>query len=383
MSRSRLGFFRFVFFFLAFLQSQLEALDSQLFRQKLKEPTPEWMTEQIEGDLKPFQKQLSKKSLDEIFVKLKDQMLLFRVRVANNRLVIEASEEAKKDWRCRRLVSSLFSLQGVTPLPDIDFLVTCHDVFGREEPETSVIQGNSVTIISMPIFIIAKPKQYPGMILIPDWYAVNDFHPDKAEILKGNQKYDWNSKIPLLFFRGADSGVGGDRSNWRKFSRPKLVAYSLEYPELIDARFNTLLTYEQNSSIRDQMVKEGMMGKSVPLREFSRYRYLADVDGHTANTPRVALLLHSNSVMMKQVTDNMLWFYGALKPNVHFIPVKQDLSDLVSQIEWAKNHENECREIIKNANQFASKALSAEAIYLYIYRLLEAYSSKQRKYYKG
>jgi hypothetical protein len=130
------------------------------------------------------------------------------------------------------------------------------------------------------------------------------------------------------------------------------------------------------------MTKEGMVGNQVPLKDFPRYRYLMDVDGHTANTPRVALLLHSNSVMVKQVTDDMLWFYPALKPYVHFIPVKQDLSDLLPQLEWAKNHEKECTEIVRNANQLAAEALSPEAIYLYLYRLLEAYSSKQREYYR-
>ncbi|MGH2611461.1 MAG: glycosyl transferase family 90, partial [Rhabdochlamydiaceae bacterium] len=73
--------------------------------------------------------------------------------------------------------------------------------------------------------------------------------------------------------------------------------------------------------------------------------------------------------------------YKELKPYVNFIPVAEDLSDIITQIEWAKNHDAECQKIAENAYRTAEEVLRLECSYLYLYRLLEAYSKKQQKYY--
>jgi hypothetical protein len=129
------------------------------------------------------------------------------------------------------------------------------------------------------------------------------------------------------------------------------------------------------------MAKEGMMGDYVPIKDSLKYRYLIDIDGFTANTPRVALFLHSNSVLFKQLSNDMLWYFGALKPYVHLIPVEKDLSDLIDKIEWARTHDDECKKISNNANDLASQALTQGAVYFYFYRLLEAYAKKQQAAY--
>ncbi len=375
--------FKFFVCLLCFLHTPLWALDSQLFHKKLKEPTPTWMREQIEHDLAPFQKELSKDYLDKLFARLqeddenKENWYLVRIKVSNNHLTVEKSHRAESYELSNVMVEAFHKLQRMIRLPNLDLILTSCDV--RWPHILPLRRGDPCTPV-LPIFSLAKHKKDPGLILIPDWYAFEDFHPSKLEIFEGNQLYNWKSKLPVLFFRGADSGVY-ERTNWRSCGRPTLVAYSLQYPKLIDAKFHYLHHYEVDSSIRDTMKKEGMVGDFVPLSQFCRYKYLVDVDGHTANTPRVALFLHSNSVLFKQVSEEELWFFTALKPNIHFIPVSHDLSDLLSQLAWAKSHDAECEAIVKNANQFAKENLSAESIYLYLYRLLEGYSSKQKSYY--
>lgn len=81
------------------------------------------------------------------------------------------------------------------------------------------------------------------------------------------------------------------------------------------------------------------------------------------------------------MTNSVLWFYGTIKPYVHFIPVAEDFSDIFTQLEWAKTHDEQCKEISENARQLAAEVLSQETNYLYLYRLLEEYSKKQACYY--
>lgn len=352
----------------------LLALNSDIFYKKLQEPTPEWMKEQIQHDLSSLQKKLSEKCIDELF---ENRPALVRVKVAQNKLIIHKSKKLGNKEVADLIVSHLMELHNLVPLPDVDFLISTRDFFTLDNNFQPCQLPDAP---NLPILIMSKCKKDNGLIIIPDWFALNGYEPEKSLVLEGNRIYPWEQKLDLLFFRGANSGVW-DRVNWRSAPRPKLAALSLQYPHLIDAKFSHLLVYEKNPEMGESIKNEGMLGDRVSMKEHPRFRYLINVEGHCASAPRFPLLLHSNSVVFSNVTDSLLWFYGAIKPFIHFIPVAEDLSDLLSQLEWAMNHDNECRRISENARQFASENLTQESAYLYMYRLLEEYSKQQREYY--
>lgn len=367
--------------FIFLLHVQLIAIDSRLFLKKLYEPTPQWMSEQIEHNLQPFKEELSRQSLDKFFDEYAYGMGLVRIRVVQGQMFIEGSDRNIRDWYAEKFLIPLKEMHEISPLPDIDFIFTHFDVPYRYYQR---LVGDSLPGFKYALFCRAKDRFDDRIILMPDMYALNGYErgSDKARILSGRERMrsHWKSKRKVVFFRGADNGVF-DRVNWRSCARPALVALSLKYPDLIDARFSSLIGWDKDSSIRDLMIKEGMLGRHVPLEDFSVYRYLIDVDGHTANTPRTALFLYSGSVLFKQTTDNILWFYSQLKPYVHYIPVAKDLSDIITQIKWAKDHDEECKEMVGRAYDLAEEVLRLESVYLYFYRLLEAYSEKQKNYY--
>ena len=53
-------------------------------------------------------------------------------------------------------------------------------------------------------------------------------------------------------------------------------------------------------------------------------------------------------------------------PWKHFIPVKEDLSDLSSKLDWAYSHEDECIKIAKNAQKFAFENLTKDKAILHL-----------------
>ena len=71
------------------------------------------------------------------------------------------------------------------------------------------------------------------------------------------------------------------------------------------------------------------------------------------------------------------WFYDALKPYEHYIPIEKDVSDLIAKIEWARSHDAECIQISRNARRFVEKNLMIEDIYLYFFSLLKEYITCQ------
>ncbi|MDQ5956681.1 MAG: glycosyl transferase family 90 [Candidatus Rhabdochlamydia sp.] len=362
------------------LHAQLMAFDSDCFLKKLQEPTPGWMKEQIARNLQPFKEELSCQSLNRFFKEYASGMGLVRVRVFQGQMSIEGSHKNITDSYAQKFLIPFKKIHDIVPLPDVDFIFSHFDVPYRYY---QFFVGDSLPTFKYALFCRAKDRFDDRIILMPDMYALNEYGSDKSQILKGKKRMDnhWESKHQILFFRGANHGAY-DRVNWRSCARPGLVALSLKHPDVIDARFNHLVTWwDKDSSIVDLMKKEGMVGNYVPLSQFPYYRYLMDVDGHTANTPRTALFLYSGSVLFKQITDDILWFYSQLEPYVHYIPVAKDLSNILTQIEWAKNHDAECKEMVSRAYELAEEILNPESVYLYFYRLLEAYSEKQKNYY--
>lgn len=64
----------------------------------------------------------------------------------------------------------------------------------------------------------------------------------------------------------------------------------------------------------------------------------------------------------------------------HYIPVKRDLSNLVEQINWAKNHDNLVQKISKQAQMFANEHLTSDRILCYHVTLLKVIAISSNKH---
>ena len=90
----------------------------------------------------------------------------------------------------------------------------------------------------------------------------------------------------------------------------------------------------------------------VSLPDHCRYRYLIDVQGRGWSA-RLKLLLFSGRTVFIQQRRWEEYFFPRLKPMVHFVPVREDLSDLEAQVAWADAHPDEALAIGRNGQQFA------------------------------
>ena len=95
------------------------------------------------------------------------------------------------------------------------------------------------------------------------------------------------------------------------------------------------------------------------------FKYILNLEGHTAAF-RLAYELSSNSVVLLAGSEWKLWYSNLLKPYVHYVPVKKDLSDLCNIIDWCRRNDQKCLQIIKNANEFYDKYLGVEGILDYL-----------------
>jgi Glycosyl transferase family 90 len=198
-------------------------------------------------------------------------------------------------------------------------------------------------------------------------------------VLKTN--IDFSIKIPKAVWRGSTTGADELYSNpsLQKYSRLEIVRLSKEFPDLINAKFTSLLQYckkrpEKFRNIITEPINELTKFTLDPIKQI-QYKYIISADGNVASYS-LLWALASGSVVLKQDSEHIQFIEVekdssggvenpkdssdssdecCIKPYVHYVPIKRDFSDLVSQIEWLQNNELKAREIANNSRAYASK----------------------------
>lgn len=183
----------------------------------------------------------------------------------------------------------------------------------------------------------------------------------------------WDTKKPVAVFRGSSTGYGLTPDT---NPRLKVALLSLDHPEVLDAgltKWNARPRKCPGSPIVDTFATD--LVEQIPLRPYlsleqqSLYKYIVHIDGHVAAF-RLSAELNTGSVLLKVDSPYQLWFSEDLIPYTHYIPVKSDLSDLLSQIEWCRTHDAECQQIATNARAFYQSHLHEDGMLDYLQRLL-------------
>lgn len=92
---------------------------------------------------------------------------------------------------------------------------------------------------------------------------------------------------------------------------------------------------------------------TLSRRQLLGFRYIL-FHQNPACTCNPKWIMSSQSLCMMPEPAHETWFMeGCLRPNYHFVPVKQDLSDLTDKVSYYNDHPLEAKEIIHNANIFA------------------------------
>ncbi len=342
-------------------ETNFSLLNEKKFLSKIKQPPPAWMEEQLNEDFQDFSNGISKEQVDATFLHLKKNYpnpYYVRYRILNNQLYRYFPEGELISLSDNGTERALKALLHFKRFKDLDFILTYED--GIPFPHTPDKFFHTPTKdLQAPILACATIKKTPYVILIPDWRSIADWWAKDVKAILAIQK-PWHEKQPFATWRGS----------YTKDIRIKLCEISSQFPDLLDAKL-------VENPARHESIKH-LIGNRLSFEDFLNYKYLPNVTGTMASSPALQWRLLSNSVTLHQVTDEIQWFYRALKPYVHYVPVKHDLSDLLEQIQWSKNHDDLCKQIADNATDFALNNLMTEDIYLYFYLVLNRYSSHQQ-----
>jgi hypothetical protein len=146
-----------------------------------------------------------------------------------------------------------------------------------------------------------------------------------------------------------------------------------------DIKYNTsvaLLDIAYNPGIH-QFYKRNMpylkvREKISPMSNFQRYKAILDVDGNSWSE-RFAKLLCMNSVVVKVEPEFVDYFWHQIKPWVHYVPIKQDSSDLWEIAQYVVHHDEEMHGIAKNARQWCQDNMKYERLIEFVLDSMEFY----------
>lgn len=261
---------------------------------------------------------------------------------------------------------------------DVDFIIYISDLIHLQPG----LKDEEIT----PTFLMSKDLNFPyetNKLLLPDSFMMGKAWENIIkQVQQANIEIAWADKISKVFWRGATSNGIYNIGNVDKLPRFKLAILSKLYPDLIDAQFTSYHNFpedEKGESLRkilDLLWPE--KSKYINKLGHIKYKYLASIDGNTCAWLRVPWIMLSNSVLLKQETSKIQWFYTAMKPYIHYVPLKEALTDTFTQIEWMKNHDLELQQISKNANNFVINNLMPEHIDAYVSIILNEYHGLQR-----
>ena len=102
----------------------------------------------------------------------------------------------------------------------------------------------------------------------------------------------------------------------------------------------------------------------VPMTDFAKHKYLLDIRGY-GWSDRLKILLQLGRPIFMISRPFKEWYTDKLVPWEHFIPVKEDMSDLIENYYYMEEHPEKYVEIVSNMRDFADKYLSPEAVLKY------------------
>ena len=94
---------------------------------------------------------------------------------------------------------------------------------------------------------------------------------------------------------------------------------------------------------------------------------------------RVRSLMFMNSALVIHSAETQEFFTPLMKKWVHYIPTQLKFGDLEKNVEWALEHEDSTKQIIRNQNAFAQRYLSERAMQQYWEVLLDEFSTLQTR----
>lgn len=262
-------------------------------------------------------------------------------------------------------------------IPDIQFVLNIGDypLIRKDNMHPYRISRQNIKIYkpNISIFSYSKTSNYKD-ILLPTPDIINFIFKKKPYDIDNINFYtDFDNKINKIIFRGSNTSYTKNNPRIKShlislkydYIDSRIVGFS-DYPLILNE--NNQINYIDISNIHDISNPNNF----ICMKEQSKYKYILNIDGFVSAW-RFPILLSSHSVIFKVESYYKEYYYDLLIPFKHFIPIKNDLSDIHEKYLWCENNQDKCKEIINNANNFVKNILNIDNVFNYCQKLFFEY----------
>lgn len=202
----------------------------------------------------------------------------------------------------------------------------------------------------------------PAIRLIPDTYFFESdgYQAIRDAVLEGRLPR-WEDRQNIVFWRGSATmpHIACDGARVERIEQVPRVAMCLALRGVPRADVAIMLPvlppewqFLSREGAAEWLNRKGIYRPPVSMIRHADYRFLIDIDG-VANAWSFFEKLLLGACILKVDSPFEQWFYEEVVEWQHFVPVKQDLSDLIEKIDWVQQHEAEARAIAEHGQQFA------------------------------
>jgi hypothetical protein len=250
--------------------------------------------------------------------------------------------EQKPNEVLHRVAGVLSVVAGMSPLQGARLIA---DISDGEEGEAGLISFCS---------------RDSNAILIPDHIFIRTRGYEAERAVARNRITGWDDRSNRIAWRGSTTGAG-------LVSKPRL---STEDPELIarvrlclalkgvpdtDVKVSGVTQSADKNLDADRLARAGILGDFISPICWYGSKFAIDIDGNSNAWSNFFTRLVMGCCVLKVASADgyRQWYYGDIKPWIHYVPVKADLSDLLGQIAWCRTNLAACRDIAARGQEFA------------------------------
>jgi len=214
-------------------------------------------------------------------------------------------------------------------------------------------------------FAIDKKTRKP--FFMPIMWPLNLIHHygpvDKyISLLESSKITKWENKKPTLIWRGDSTGIGlHHKYVWNTTNCGRRVhtvrKYFFANQSDVDIAFSNVKNKIPGNCVD---VEQLVRASHTSMEDQLKFKYILSIEGNDVATGLKWQMASNSVVFMPNPMLASFFMEDLLVPFVHYVPMNDDLSNLVEMVEWARENDEKCRWISEQATKYVENVWTSE-----------------------
>jgi len=211
--------------------------------------------------------------------------------------------------------------------------------------------------------VVWRGSDFPYMTLLHPEMRGLQYSSDVEPKLPKLEEYGWDMRSTL---QALDDVYDSLRPRWKAIVTTAHAEYEANAKNADPKRKQEVLPWANMkfstfTSEHEQWNALGVhvTGNKMAMEELANFKYHIDIGGEGGtsehNSPGMLEKLALPGLLFHHVSGGVDWYHEHLVPWVHFVPVKEDLSNLREQFEWAEKNKEKAQKIAKEGTDFVRR----------------------------